>query len=69
MIPFAPSTAGRARHRAPHRNRTGPAPVAGRGRHAADRHRGAPGWNREDHDPRVDGDLLEWLGFAPVAGG
>ncbi|MGY1631721.1 hypothetical protein ACI784_08465 [Geodermatophilus sp. SYSU D01186] len=34
----------------------------GPGRHAA------PEDDRTEYDPRVDGDLLDWLGFAPAAG-
>ena len=38
------------------------AATPGRGRHAA------PDDDRAEYDPRVDGDLLDWLGFAPAAG-
>jgi hypothetical protein len=34
----------------------------GPGRHAA------PEEDPAEFDPRVDGDLLDWLGFAPAAG-
>jgi hypothetical protein len=34
----------------------------GPGRHAALEQ------DRAEYDPRVDGDLLDWLGFAPAAG-
>jgi hypothetical protein len=61
-VTLSASPAG-PRHLAPDADdaaRVGTAP--GRGRHAA------PDDDRGEYDPRVAGDLLDWLGFAPAAG-